>query len=85
MVQYNAVLIITGTVKETSRDKIYQVVGLESLADRRLSKNFVFFHKIVLILQPSYLQNYLSPYKNVRTYLTRSLTQKSIISFSAKI
>ena len=33
MVQYNAALIITGAFKETSRDKIYQELGLESLAE----------------------------------------------------
>ena len=35
MVQYNAALIITGAFKGTSRDKIYQELGLESLANRR--------------------------------------------------
>ena len=35
MVQYNAALIITGAFKGTSRDKIYQELGFESLADRR--------------------------------------------------
>ena len=33
MVQHNAALIITGAFKGTSRDKIYQELGLESLAD----------------------------------------------------
>ena len=35
LVQYNAALIITGAIKGTCRDKIYQELGLESLADRR--------------------------------------------------
>ena len=38
MVQYNAELIITGAFKGTSRDKIYQELGLESLADRRCTR-----------------------------------------------
>ena len=33
MVQYNAGLVITGTFKGTSPDKIYQELGLESFAD----------------------------------------------------
>ena len=37
LVQYNAALIITGAIKGTCRDKMYQEVGLESLADRRWS------------------------------------------------
>ena len=38
MVPYNAALIITGTLKGSSRDKIYQEFGLESLADQRWSR-----------------------------------------------
>ena len=34
-VQYNAALITTAAIKGTCRDKIYQELGLESLADRR--------------------------------------------------
>ena len=34
MVQYKAVLVITGAIKGTSRDRLYQELGLESLADR---------------------------------------------------
>ena len=81
MVQYNAALILTGTFKGTSRDKMYQELGLESLADKRWTKNF-FFHKIILGLLPSYLTDYLIPCDNLRTYLTRSLTQKAIKIFS---
>ena len=47
MVQYNADLIITVAFKGTSRDKIYQGFGLESLADRRWTRK-LFFHKIIL-------------------------------------
>ena len=35
-----------------------------------------FFRKITLGLQPSYLKDYLIPCDNLRTYLTRSSTQK---------
>ena len=45
MVQYNAALIITGAFKGTSRDKIYQELGLESLADRRWTRKLFFFTK----------------------------------------
>ena len=34
-VQYKATLAITGTIQGTSRDKIYQELGLESLKSRR--------------------------------------------------
>ena len=78
MVQYNATLAIKGTC----HDKIHQELGLEYLVERRWSKKIFFLHKIILGLQPSYLQNYLTPYDNVRTYLTRYSTQKSIKTFS---
>ena len=45
------------------------------LADRRWTRK-LFFHKIIFGLLPSYLQNYLIPCGNLRTYLTRSSTQK---------
>ena len=83
-VQYNAALIITGAIKGTCRDKIYQELGLEYLADRRWSRKIIFFHKIILGLQPSYLQNYLTPYDNERPYLTRYVTQKSIKTFRGR-
>ena len=34
-VQYNAALAITGAIRGTSKDKLYQELGLESLKDRR--------------------------------------------------
>ena len=34
-VQYNAALAITGAIRDTSRECIYNKLGLESLADRR--------------------------------------------------
>ena len=82
--QYEAALIITGAIKQTCRDKIYQELGLESLAERRWSRKPIFFLKIILSLQPSYLQNYLSPYDNERPYLTRYTTQKSIKAFRGR-
>ena len=46
-------------------------------------ENF-FFHKIILGLLPSYLKDYLIPCDNLRTYLTRSSTQKIIKTFPAR-
>ena len=69
--QYNVALIITGAIKGICRDKIYQELGLESLADRKWRRKLIFFHKIMLGLQPSYLQSHLTPYDNERPYLTR--------------
>ena len=46
-------------------------------------ENF-FFHKIILRVLPSYLKGYLIPCDNLRTYLIRSSTQKTIKVFPAK-
>ena len=84
MVPYNAALIITGAFKGTSRDKIYQELGLESLADRRWTRKLIFLHKIILGLRPFYLYDYLIPSDNLKTYLTQSSTQKRIKTFPAR-
>ena len=44
----------------------------------------IIFHKIILRLQPSYLQNYFTLYDNVISYLTRYATQKSIKIFRGR-
>ena len=47
MVQYKAALVINGAIKGTSRDRLYQELGVESLADRKRSRRLFFFHKII--------------------------------------
>ena len=47
MVQYRAALVITSAFKGTSRDCLYEELGLESLANRRWSRRLFFFHKIL--------------------------------------
>ena len=80
MVQYDAALIITGAFKGTSRNKIYEELGLEYLLDWKR----IFFHKIILGLLPSYLKDYLIPYDDLRTYLTEFSTQKIIKAFPTR-
>ena len=54
-IQYNAALAITGAIKGTSRDKIYQELGLESLSSRRWSRRLLNFHKYFSSKSPLYL------------------------------
>ena len=77
MIQYRAALVITEAIKGTSRDRLYQEIGLESLADRRWPRKRFFFHKIVNGLLPSYLQSYLNHY-NYGEYQTRSACQNKM-------
>ena len=46
-VQYKVTLAITGAKQGTSRDKIYQELGLESLKSRRWYKSLVCMFKIM--------------------------------------
>ena len=45
-IQYNAYLAITGAVRGTSKEKLYQELGLESLQLRRWYKKLGMFYKI---------------------------------------
>ena len=51
MIKYWAALVITGAIKGTSCDLLYQEIGIWSLVDRRWSRK-IFFHKIVNGLLP---------------------------------
>ena len=56
-VQYSAGLAITGAWKGTSRDKIYEELGWESLNDRRWSRRLVLFFKFINELAPEYTRH----------------------------
>ena len=83
MIQYQAALVITGAIKRISRDRLYQDIGLESLADRRWSRKMFFFHKIVNRLLPSYFQSYLNHY-NDGEYQARSACQNKMKALSER-
>ena len=51
-VQYSAALAVTGAWKGTSRDKLYEELGWESLNLRRWSRRLVLFFKFVHNLAP---------------------------------
>ena len=56
-VQYKAALSIRGAIQGTSRDKIYQELGLESLKSRRWYKRLTCMFKIMRNEAPDYLIN----------------------------
>ena len=53
-VQYSAALAVTGAWKGTSRKKLYEELGWESLSQRRWSRRLVLFYKIVNDITPDY-------------------------------
>ena len=72
----------TSWIKGTSRDRHYQELGLESLADRRWSRMLSFF-QLTQGLLPSYLQTYHNVFRE-RVYLTSSTTQNKIKPINAR-
>ena len=77
MVQYKPTLVITGAIKGTSRDRLYQQLGLESLADKRWSRRLFFFREIIQGLLPSYLKIYHNAVSE-GAHIIRSTTQNKI-------
>ena len=70
-VQYRACLVITGGIQGTSRERLYDELGLHSLVKRRWRNKLVFFYKIVNRLLPDYLYSYLD-FSSQENYLLRS-------------
>ena len=54
-VQYKAGLAITGAIKGTSKEKLYNELGLESLQNRRWYRKLCHFYKYFILKQPKYL------------------------------
>ena len=64
-VQYQAALAVTGAWQGTSRTKLYEELGWESLSDRRICRRVLQIHKIVEEKTPKYLHDCLPPNRNV--------------------
>ena len=56
-IQYNACLSIPGALKGTSKERLYEELGLESLQDRRWYSRLCYLYKIVVNKSPNYLFN----------------------------
>ena len=54
-VQYKAALIVTGCWQGTSREKLYDELGWESLSERRWGRRMTLYYKIVNGHTPAYL------------------------------
>ena len=61
--QYNAALAITGTICGTSKENLYNELGLESLSNTRWHRKLSFLYKGIANQSPSYLFNMI-PGKN---------------------
>ena len=59
--QYNAALGITGAIKGSSKEKLYQELGFESLKDRRWMRKLCYLYKVISSKRPSCLYDMLPP------------------------
>ena len=68
-VQYSAALAVTGTWRETSREKLYTELGWESLSSRRWSRRLTLLYKFVDNLAPKYTLDPIPPPHRSQYYL----------------
>ena len=69
-IQYKAALIVSGCWQGTSREKLYDELGWESLSDRRWCRRLAMFYKIVNGSAPTYLSEHI-PSRRVTQYTLR--------------
>ena len=82
--QYRACLAITGAIKGTSRERLYNELGLHSLITRRRRSKLIFFYKIVNGLLPEYRYSYLN-FPSQDNYSLRSASTSVIKSIPSRI
>ena len=68
-VQYNAALAITGAVKGSSREKMYQELGLEYPYQRRWARRLCLLYKVFSTGQPSNIYDLLPPMRSSRGHV----------------
>ena len=69
-IEYNACLGITGAIRGTSKEKLYQEVGLESLQLRRWYRKLGMSYKIFKSESPQYLFKLI--HEKTSSYVTRN-------------
>ena len=72
-VQYKAALIVSGCWQGTSRVRLYEELGWESLSDRRWCRRLTTLFKILNGNTPAYLAEHIP----VRSMITQSLRRRS--------
>ena len=78
-IQYNAAFALNGAIRGSSREKLYQELGLKSLQLRRWYRKLCCFYKIYNKQAPGYLTE-LIPTRN-EAYQTRHLNNTPFLSF----
>ena len=79
-VQYNAALAITGAIKGSSREKLYQELGLEYLCRKRWARRLCLLYKVVSTGHPSYIYDLLPPFRSS----CRHVNSFNLVSFKSE-
>ena len=91
--QYKAALAMTGAIKGSSTEKLYQELGIEHLRSRRWFRKLCLFYKIIKSKSPPYLFNLIPSSSrlhttrnldNITTFNVRQSVFKKIFSISNK-
>ena len=82
-IQYNAARAITGAIRGTSKEKLYQELGLEYLQSRRWCRKMCLFFNIIKKKSPNYLHNIIPTQQ--RFYRTRTADNLPQFSFRTDI
>ena len=78
-IQYNACPAITGAIRGSSRENVYQELGLESVQHRRWYRKLCYFYKIYNEKSPDYLFQLIPPKKS--SYTTRNADNIPLFKF----
>ena len=78
-VQYKAAFFVSGCWQGTSREKLYDELGWESLSDRRWARRLTIFYKIHNDLAPSYLTDHI-PRRNIIDFHLRNRNENPPLS-----
>ena len=68
-VQYSAALAITGAIKGSSREKLFQELGLEYLYRRRWARRLCLPYNVFSTGQPSYIYDLLPPLRSCHRHV----------------
>ena len=89
-IQYISALVIIGAIRRTSREKLYEELGFESLKDRRWLRQLCYLHKVLSTKLPTYLYKVIPPILNshrnpgcyTALYYRTDLYRNSFLPFS---
>ena len=80
--KYNAAIAVTGTIRGTSSENLFQELGLETLKSRRWLRKLCLFYKLIKEKSPTYLFQLIP--ENNTSYSTKSVQKSQIFLFKTK-